>query len=97
MYSVNTSCSERYENSIMGYAMTVRELREKLATMPDNVEVIYSYHSEYAILTDTDIRLVPAQSKEICERRGQHIRYRDGVWPSTEKPKFVTVVVLPGN
>jgi hypothetical protein len=78
--------------------MTVRELIKHLHTLPQDVDVIYRYHSEYEKLDEDFIKLHVAGDKEIHYRPEQGYCTFHSYWcPKDFVPDFRTVVVFPGN
>lgn len=69
--------------------MKVRELIEYLQTQDQDLEVIYSYRSEYTVLDKEDIELKLLQPK----RADGHVA---DDWGSPELAT-VTYLVFPGN
>ena len=78
--------------------MTVQELIDKLSTFPRDVQVVYSFCSDYAWLEAEEISILRAEDKKIIVRNGKCCHaYPNEVWPTGEKPKFITAVHFPGN
>lgn len=78
--------------------MNVRELIEHLQTLPQELEVIYSYHSDYEVLRAEDIEHCEARGKSTVLRGGRYAHTYPGYqWPPGEQPVYVDVVIFPGN
>jgi hypothetical protein len=94
-------------------SMTVAELIALLQTMPQDAPVIYPMYSEYTELRPDEVRLIKAEDKRIVWREQNGYMYyypsdfAGGPTPkwnpnykpqyANEQPKFVTVVMFPGN
>jgi len=82
--------------------VTVRELVKLLQTMPQDVVVVYKFHSDFEVLEAEDVELsVPNDEFGLIHHHG-HIMdfdrvrwwdaYRDGA-----PPEYITAVIFPGN
>lgn len=76
------------------------------------IGVIYQACSDYVILEEEDMAFVPAPTKEELDtpssnpwkpirryviRHGKLIEYDAKTWDKSEIPKFVPLLILPGN
>ena len=71
--------------------MIVSELIEHLKTLPQDVPVVYSLHSEFAVMDAADVR-----TAYLAVWNGEYMRPYERHWPDG-KPVFATVVTFPGN
>lgn len=79
--------------------MTVKELIDKLNTLPSDVQVIYPYHSDWAVLDEDEVKLVKHDENPIYERimlRGDRYINWHSAWSMTElgDGHFVDVVTI---
>lgn len=80
--------------------MTVRELIEKLQTMPPDTGVVYQSCSEDVNMELDQVYLVTSEEKKLALHMGMYISYSSvsaRYWQPGQVPEFVTRCCFPGN
>ena len=84
--------------------MTVKELVEHLQTMPQDYLVVYRACSDCTKLEADDINVYSAEQKKVVQHHNMPDRVMDySEWQYepkgklTNEPKFLDVVMFPGN
>ena len=84
--------------------MTVGELRQLLLKFPQDAEVAYRACSDSNLLFEDDLNLIKAEDKKVIRHPNNPEQVCDfKPWSAysghggLKDPKFVTVVMLPGN
>lgn len=72
--------------------MNVKELREKLAEYPDDMEILYRYCSDYERLDADELQVVEA----VCKPNGYWMRSHETM-SAENKANAKTYLLFPGN
>lgn len=73
--------------------MTVKELIDKLSTMPPDAPVVFNYCSDYADMEPGEVTM-----KRLICRNGHWMDYNAKYWDKREgAPQMIDVCHFPGN
>lgn len=77
--------------------MTTRELIALLQTYPPDATVVYRAYSDYNLLKEWEMQVVPKEDKTIGIHNGRPISYLPEWADRNPGTVFVDFVVFPGN